>query len=1585
LTPIQSDSSASLRWSLKLFRRRYSKHTSGLPTAPVPIAEVARTARLLRIGSPVAKIIARRGVRRLALRIIGTGRGTALWRRMRQNPQVRHFAESVRTALARERLPLLPARRANAATGSQNGTSLSIPALYVPPAGLLPWCNPLAVEASPELASRPSLNVLLPSLAMKHMTGGPNTAINLAYRLAALGIRVRLVSADVAIDADPTAFLRHVRALTGIEAVLPNIALVDASDRERRLAIGENDLFLATAWWTAQMAKYALPHTRHRRFLYLIQDYETLLHPSSTQSALAEETYRLDHIPIVNTSLLRDFLAAECVGRFADPGFAASAIVFEPAIDRSRFRPEPIVRDPTRPRRRILVYARPSIAPRNAFEMGIAALQKLIAEGRLDPKTWEFLGMGEPFAPIGLGGGAQLMPAPWLDLDGYARQMRQSDVLLSPMISPHPSYPPLEMAACGRPVVTTTYRSKTAQRLAAISPNIIGVEPTIEALADGLVEAVERDGRTIADPPFAFPQSWSESFAETIPAVYEACLDLLGAPPLPSEARLESDLPARRLFPGYRHWPGDRYNTLRFDLLRERRAAYADAQAESGLVSLLTPVWNTPAAMLAELAESVFGQDCGPGFEWILLDNGSERSETRDLLASLAGRSGVRSFRVESNLGIIGGMRYCLGEARNRYILPLDSDDLLTPDCIRVLTAELAAADYPALAYTDEDKLRGIAFLDPYSKPDWDPVLFIHSCYIAHLTAIDRRLALELGAYTDGRTNGSHDWDTFVRFVRAGHVPHHVSHILYSWRMHDLSTAGDIASKDYIASSHLTVLGRFLAGVPHRERYRVAPSPAFNGTPDWRILRIGEIPSIPTIVIGHAANARRGTAPGQTAAAGIEHVAAKTGIEGLLRATQHCAETAEYIHLLFDEVEIEDESWPAEAVAMFELFPDVVLVGGRLHRHDIIVDADRYFGFGQGCESPNRGRTTADPGYFAQMWKPHSASAVPAQHCVARADFLVEALRRVSVAGLGFDNLAMWLGAAARMAGGRVVYSPFFCARSKVEPAEPTALGRNAFLAAYRELIPERRFLSPRLGLRPATAYQILPPPQRRAEEAEVSTESPADYPEQTAADLIMRRIRSPNPIRACGFSLLTSVYERTSAALFEATARSLLTQTVPFREWVVVESGPIPSDVSIALDRLATDSRIRRLRLPENLGIVRPLRHCLEQSAGDWIVPLDHDDLLAPDALQQLALAIEGSPSASFIFSDEDLLIDGKLHAPFRRCGFDAILNAADSTIWHLCAFRRERALELSVYSDIEAEFCHDWDTVCRFAAAGDEFLHVPLVLYHWRRHAGSTSHSGALNRGSLASAKHVMQRTIARQARPEFYEVTPFPLDRGVEQYAIKRRPIDPLPIAAITFGPTVAAAYPGVIERHRFADWRSAGAAARLARLAGDIGAEHVMVLGEALRPGPERGIWEAMRLFEMHSDVAAAAGRIIGANDKVVAYAATPAFGNGAIARSVGSDRSDPGSYAMALKPQTATRLAGEYFFCRTGLLGEAAAALASEDASLERLGERLTSLITERGLRIAYSPLIEADLLAAQEKGSQQGRAAPTGEREARRQ
>ena len=387
---------------------------------------------------------------------------------------------------------------------------------------LLAPAEPLNLETRDDLSRQPRLNVLIPGLAMHCMSGGPNTALNLTYRMAAQGVPVRYIATGIPPDPDPAPLWDHISRLSGIADRLPHVEIVSGHDRSQPLVIGRDDVFFATAWWTAQMVKGALPAMRHKRFIYLIQDFEPGLHAYSTRYAMALESYDLDYFAIVNHPLLFDYLVANGVGRFRDPAMREHAVVLDPAIDRSRFFYQ---QRPAGRTRTLLFYARPQSAERNLFELGIAALHVAASRGVFDGAEWEFLGIGDPFAPIALDGKREIRPLPWMGYDEYAARMRSADILLSLMLSPHPSYPPLEMAATGGITVTNTFGCKTAERLAQISPNILAAEPTLEALVDALAAAVARcedvaGGRQNA--ALKAPANWDESMAAVLPFAMQA-------------------------------------------------------------------------------------------------------------------------------------------------------------------------------------------------------------------------------------------------------------------------------------------------------------------------------------------------------------------------------------------------------------------------------------------------------------------------------------------------------------------------------------------------------------------------------------------------------------------------------------------------------------------------------------------------------------------------------------------------------------------------------------------------------------------------------------------------------------------------------------------------------------------------------------------------------------------------------------------------------------------------------------------------------------------------------------------------------
>jgi hypothetical protein len=170
--------------------------------------------------------------------------------------------------------------------------------------------------------------------------------------------------------------------------------------------------------------------------------------------------------------------------------------------------------------RRLLFYARPEPhAARNMFDLGVLAIDRALAQGAL--AGWELHGIGAigRGRRIELGGGASMEVLRRADQRSYARILREHDVGLALMYTPHPSLVPIEMASAGMLTVTNTFENKTPEALAAISPNLVAAEPSVEAIAAELGRATAAVGdveRRVLGSAVRWSRDWNESFDDDL-------------------------------------------------------------------------------------------------------------------------------------------------------------------------------------------------------------------------------------------------------------------------------------------------------------------------------------------------------------------------------------------------------------------------------------------------------------------------------------------------------------------------------------------------------------------------------------------------------------------------------------------------------------------------------------------------------------------------------------------------------------------------------------------------------------------------------------------------------------------------------------------------------------------------------------------------------------------------------------------------------------------------------------------------------------------------------------------------------------
>ncbi|PYJ20743.1 MAG: hypothetical protein DME99_09275, partial [Verrucomicrobia bacterium] len=166
------------------------------------------------------------------------------------------------------------------------------------------------------------------------------------------------------------------------------------------------------------------------------------------------------------------------------------------------------------------------------------------------------------------------------------------------------------------------------------------------------------------------------------------------------------------------------------------------------LISIITPVFNTPSAWLREAIDSVLAQ-AYENWELILIDDASTNRETLEVLSRQSSRDGrIRLIRLEQNGGISMASNRGLAEAHGEWIGLLDHDDLLESDAL-FQTAKLLQAHSDAdLIYSDEDKLTEEGFAAPMFKPDWSPDFFLACNYLCHFITVRRELVLRIGGFS---------------------------------------------------------------------------------------------------------------------------------------------------------------------------------------------------------------------------------------------------------------------------------------------------------------------------------------------------------------------------------------------------------------------------------------------------------------------------------------------------------------------------------------------------------------------------------------------------------------------------------------------------------------------------------------------------------------------------------------------------------------------------------------------------------------------------------------------------------------------
>ncbi|RKH68601.1 glycosyltransferase [Corallococcus aberystwythensis] len=311
-------------------------------------------------------------------------------------------------------------------------------------------------------------------------------------------------------------------------------------------------------------------------------------------------------------------------------------------------------------------------------------------------------------------------------------------------------------------------------------------------------------------------------------------------------------------------------------------------------------------------------------------------------------------------------------------------------------------------------------------------------------------------------------------------------------------------------------------------------------------------------------------------------------------------------------------------------------------------------------------------------------------------------------------------------------------ARCDVLAREPRAAGLPLWRELWRRQVAFNhatvRLLRHILGAaRPAV---LLPAPEGYTREALAR-----EAHEVRAATAALARLEHRPRI-----SLVTPAWE-TPVDVLRACVASVRAQVYPHWELCIVDDGSRSPAVADTLRELAAgDARIRFERLDSNQGIARATNAALALATGEYVGFLDHDDLLAPHALAEVALRLGEVPDADVVYSDEDKVdARGLRFAPYLKPALSPELLRA---VNYVCHFLVVRAPLLREVGGIRPGFegAQDHDLLLRLMERTQRFEHIPHVLYHWRTLPGSTATDASAKPAASEAGRRAVAEHLAR-----------------------------------------------------------------------------------------------------------------------------------------------------------------------------------------------------------------------------------------------
>lgn len=342
-------------------------------------------------------------------------------------------------------------------------------------------------------------------------------------------------------------------------------------------------------------------------------------------------------------------------------------------------------------------------------------------------------------------------------------------------------------------------------------------------------------------------------------------------------------------------------------------------------------------------------------------------------------------------------------------------------------------------------------------------------------------------------------------------------------------------------------------------------------------------------------------------------------------------------------------------------------------------------------------------------------------------------------------------------------------------------------------------------------------------------------------------------------FSVLMPVYNTRTDWLSEAID-SVRCQIFDAWELIIVDDASTAVAVPSVLEKWAkTEPRIRILRNDVNCGIAASTNRAARAAKGRYLILLDHDDTLYPDALAVFAQAISREPQARLLYADEDRLTPEGLRElhDFKPAFSPSLLEMCNYILHPLCIRRDLWHSAGGLCSCFDGS--QDYDLLLRLVDCGERPVHVAGILYSWRQGASSMA-GGAIKPHIFRAGRKALRHHLVR--RGEHGDIDDNP-ETGPGDYRIRFRLPTKLRLLLVTDG-----SVPALPECWRVDRLPASPNAVSTLRTHDLVGYDAVVWLDAGLIPGDWSGPLNELIGWCRRDDVGVVGGRLLTPSGRVV---------------------------------------------------------------------------------------------------------------------